>query len=343
MRFLETLFRHRLVAILPILVGLLVAVGYQASQPKSYTSTGSLWIDATVPGNSTANTENQYVDPSTLQQSAIEELLTTRSFAVAVGDSGPLAAYLAANPRAEATGLAAVPVLSSLFSSSKGSIHDQVANDLPNMVSVDTGGPQVVNITVTAPSPSVAAGTAQAVINEYGSQTTAAQTSTDQVAVQYYEQQLGQAEQTLQQAQQQLSAFLVAHPTVPATGDGNATATELAQAVALDTSSYQNVLSEYQSAELSLANVASQKGFQVLDAPTASSTPVSSSKKLLGTGLAGLVVGLLVSVLLITTLTAMDRTSRRAEDIRRALGLEVAATIGRFPPSATGTLRSNEL
>ena len=102
---------------------------------------------------------------------------------------------------------------------------DQVANDLTNMVIVATGGPQVVNITVTAPSPSVAAGTAQAVIDEYASQTTAALTSTDQVAVQYYDQQLGQAEATLQHAQQQLSAYLAAHPTVPSTGVGNATAT----------------------------------------------------------------------------------------------------------------------
>jgi capsular polysaccharide biosynthesis protein len=211
------------------------------------------------------------------------------------------------------------------------------------MVIVATGGPQVVNITVTAPSPSVAAGTAQAVIDEYASQTTAALTSTDRVAVQYYDQQLGQAEATLQRAQQQLSAYLAAHPTVPSTGIGNATATELAQAVTLDTTSYQSVLSQYQSAELSLANVGSQTGFQVLDAPSASATPVSSSKKLLETGLAGLVVGLLVSVLLITALTAMDRTSRRAEDIRRTLGLEVAASIGRFPRSAAGTRRGNAL
>ena len=104
MRFLETLFRHKLVAILPILLCLLVAAGYQVAQPKSSTSTGSLYIDATVPGNSPTNTANQYVDPSTLQESAIQELLTTRSFAIAVGDKGPLAAYLASHPRASSTG-----------------------------------------------------------------------------------------------------------------------------------------------------------------------------------------------------------------------------------------------
>ena len=249
-RFLETLFRHKLLAILPIVIGLAVAGGYQLAQPRDYTSTASLWIDATVPGNSTLNEANQYVDPSTLQQSAVQELLTTRSFAVSVGSKSSLAAYLAVHPHAEATGLAAVPLLSSLFSSSKGSVDDQVAADLPNMVSLVTAGPQVLNITVTAPSGGVAAGVAQAVISEYSAQEVAAQTVTDQVAVKYYSQQVAQAEVTLQEDQHSLSAYLLAHPTVPSTGLGDATATELVQAVTLDSTTYQSLLSQYQQAQL---------------------------------------------------------------------------------------------
>jgi capsular polysaccharide biosynthesis protein len=62
---------------------------------------------------------------------------------------------------------------------------------------------------------------------------------------------------------------------------------------------------------------------------------VSISKHLLETGLAGLVVGLLVSVLILSFLTATDRSARRAEDIRRSLGLDVVATIGRFTSPTT--------
>ncbi|MGD0834710.1 MAG: hypothetical protein ABSA40_09885 [Candidatus Dormibacteria bacterium] len=335
MRFLETVFRHRFVAILPVLIGLVVAVGYQLVQPRSFTSTASLWIDATVPGNSTQNEANQYVDPSTLQESVVQELLSTQSFAIAVGNKGPLAAYLASHPHAEATGLAAVPGLSALFSSSKGSIDDQVAADLPNMVTLVTAGPQVLNITVTAPAPQVAAGTAQAVVDEYSAQAVAAQTASDQVAVKYYQQQVAQSQVTLQNDQTALSNYLKAHPDVPSTGVGDATATELVQAVALDGTTYQNLLSQYQQAQLSLANVASQTGFYELDAPTASGSPVSISKHLLETGLAGLVVGLLVSVLILSFLTATDRSARRAEDIRRSLGLDVVATIGRFTSPTT--------
>jgi uncharacterized protein involved in exopolysaccharide biosynthesis len=326
MRFLETFYRHRLLAIVPIVIGVLVAAGYQMTQPGSYTSTTSLWVDASVPGQGTNTTAG--IDPSTLQEYAIQELLTTRSFAIAVGTSGPLGAYLSSHPYAEATGLAAIPGLSSLFGSTKGSLDDQIATYLPAMIGFVDAGPQVLNIIATAPDPAVAAGTAKALIAQYASQVAAAQTATDQTAVTYYGEQVAQAQVTLQQAQQALSTYLAAHPTTSTVGVGDATATELNQALSLDTTTYQSVLGNYQQAQLTLANVGSQVGFRVLDAATASGVATSSKKKLLEVGIAGLVVGLLVSVLILTALTAMDRTARRAEDIKRTLGLEVAASIG---------------
>jgi uncharacterized protein involved in exopolysaccharide biosynthesis len=357
MRFLETLYRHRLLAVIPIVIGVLVAGGYQLVQPNSYTATTSLWVDASVPGQSSASTEG--VDPSTLEEYAIQELLTTRSFAVAVGTSGPLGAYLASHPNAESTGLAAIPGLDSLFGGSKSSLDDQISNYLPNMVGFVDAGPQVLNIIVTAPDPAVATGTAQALITEYKAQVDAAQTASDQTAVNYYGQQVTQAQASLQQSQEALSTYRANHPNAAAaaaggaggtssvsatsapTGTENATMTELNQAVSLDTTTYQSLLAEYQQAQLSLANVNSQTGFSVLDAPAASGTVTSSKKKLLEVGGAGLVVGLLVSVLIITALTAMDRTARRAEDIKRTLGLEVAASIRHVPPQ-TSTLAGSD-
>lgn len=268
MRFLETFYRHRLLAIVPIVIGVLVAAGYQMAQPGSYASTTSLWVDASVPGQGADTTTG--VDPSTLQEYAIQELLTTRSFAVAVGTSGPLGAYLESHPYAESTGLAAIPGLSDLFGGAKGSLDDQIATYLPNMVGFVDAGPQVLNIIVTAPDPAVAAGTAKALITQYSSQVAAAQTATDQTAVTYYGEQVAQAQVTLQQAQQALSTYLTAHPTTSTVGVGDATATELNQAVSLDTTTYQSLLGQYQQAQLTLANVSSQTGFRVLDAPTAS-------------------------------------------------------------------------
>jgi uncharacterized protein involved in exopolysaccharide biosynthesis len=209
------------------------------------------------------------------------------------------------------------------------------------MVGFVDAGPQVLNIVVTAPDPAVAAGTAKALVTQYASQVAAAQTATDQTAVTYYDEQVVQAQVSLQQAQQALSTYLVDHPTASTVGTGDATATELNQALSLDTTTYQSLLGQYQQAQLTLANVSSQTGFRVLDAPTASGVATSTKKKLLEVGIAGLVVGLLVSVLILTALTAIDRTARRAEDIKRTLGLEVAASIGSM--GKTSTLQGGEL
>ncbi|MGA8015986.1 MAG: hypothetical protein WCB85_08730 [Candidatus Dormiibacterota bacterium] len=340
MRFLETLFRHRLLAIVPIVLGLVVAAGYELCQPREFTSTASVWVDASVPGNGLNNSSDQYVDPSTVEQSEMQQLLSSRSFSLAVGDSGPLAGYLASHPAAEVTGLGAIPGLGSMFSSSaRASVSDQIANDLESMIDVESTGPQVVTITVTAPDPAVAAGTAKAFLTEYTAQTVAAQKATDQTSLTYYGQQLSQAQVTLQQAQTALSSFQKANPTVPANGLGNATATELLQAVTLDTTTYQSVLNQYEQAQLNLVDVNAQTGFQVLDSPTANGSPVSISKKLLGAGIAGLVAGLLVSILLISALTAADRSARRSEDVQR-LGLQVAASVQDLP---RGTLPSAPL
>ncbi|MGD0372001.1 MAG: hypothetical protein ABSC16_09910 [Candidatus Dormibacteria bacterium] len=332
MRFLETFFRHRIVAILPVVLGLAVAAGYVLVQPRQYTSTASLWVDLTVPGNAAASAAEQYEDPSTYLQSQIQELLATRSFALAVGQSGGLISYLQDHPQSGASGLAAIPGLGALSSSgSAGSVDDRVAADLPNMVSVVTAGPQVLNLVVSGPSPQLAAAVARALIREFTSQVVTAAQSDDQTSVSYYGQQVAQAQLSLQQAQQQLTEYLAAHPKVPADGTGDATATELYEAVQIDQTSYQSLLSQYQQAQLDLANAKSQSGFEVMDAPAAGGTAVSITKKLVEAGAAGLLIGLLVSALIVTGLTWADRTARDAADVRRVLGLEVAASIEQIP------------
>lgn len=342
MRFLETVFRHRLLAVLPLVLGIAVGFGFQLAQPRAFTATASVWVDQTAPGNGMNNTTNQYVNPSVVEQSEMQQMLTTRAFAVAVGRSGQLTAYLRTHPRATATGLAAVPVAGGLLGGAKGSLDDQVAADLPGMVSLTASGPQVVNITVTAPTPEVAAGTTEAFIHQFTDQIVAALKAGDQVAVRYYGQQVAQAEALLQKDQRALSDYLKAHPSVPVTGAGDATATTLSQAVTLDTTTYQSLLSRSQQAQLNLANVTGQTGFRVIDAPTAGGSPVSIKGKLLGAGVAGLVVGLLVSVLIMSVLTAVDRSARRAGDVRRALGLEVAASIALLPPERHAGRRAGE-
>jgi uncharacterized protein involved in exopolysaccharide biosynthesis len=328
MRFLETLFRHRIIAIAPVVLGLLIACGYELSQPRAYTSTTDIWVDASTPGQSSTVTQYTGTDPSTKQELAIQELLSSRAFDIAVGNQSGLGAYLASHPGAENTGITAIPGLTQLFGGSPGSIDDQMATLIPKDVTVTATGPQIDSIVVTGPSPAIAQGTALAVVQQYGDQVVQAQTASDQLAVTYYQQQLSQANATLTSAEQALQTYLAANPKVPAGGTGDATATELIQAADDARTSYQTLLGQYSQAKLTLEDVSNNIGFRMIDQPQAG-TSVSIKKKVLGIGLAGLVIGIIISLLIVAGLTAADRTARRAEDIKRNLGLEVAASIGR--------------
>ncbi|HXZ98794.1 MAG TPA: hypothetical protein VEK76_00440 [Candidatus Binatia bacterium] len=334
MRFLETLFRHRIIAILPIVIGLVVAAGYELVQPRTFTSTADLWVDASTPGQS-GTTSNQYVDPSTTQESVIQELVDTRSFDIAVGQVGGLSAFLAAHPGAEVTGIAAVPGLGELFKSAPGSVDDQVATMIPAELTITATGPQVITISATGPTPAVTEGIINAVVSQYELNVVQAATTTDQTAVSYYTQQLAQAQTTLNQAESAYTDYVQANPTVIKNGGTSAQLIELQQSVANAQSNYQSVNNQLQQAQLNLANVGNQTGVRVLDAPQAG-TSVSIKKKLLTTGIAGLVVGLIISLLLITVLTATDRTARRAEDVKRALGVDVVGSIDRVAGGTSG-------
>jgi uncharacterized protein involved in exopolysaccharide biosynthesis len=341
MRFLETLFRHRLIAILPVVIGVLVAAGYEMGQPRSFTSTADIWVDATTPSQA-GSTNYNYTDPSTQQQLAIQELLKSRSFDVAVGKQSGLGAFLAKHPGAETTGIAALPVLKVVFAGAPPSVDDQLSTIVPAVVTVTSTGPQVDAITATGPTPAIAAATATAVVQQYSDQVVQAQTASDQLAVTYYQQQVNQADATLTQAEQALKTYLASHPKIPADGTGDATATELIQAADDARTSYQSLLGQYNQAQLTLESVGNNIGFRVLD-PAQPGTPVSIKKKLLGAGVAGLLVGIIVSLLIVSGLTAADRTARRAEDIKRALGLEVAASIGQAGPLAAVATPGGEL
>lgn len=328
MRFLETLFRHKWLALIPIILGVVLASGYELVQPRAFQTSASLWINSNTPGqNPNAGTSNQYVDPSTQQENILRELLTTRSFALAVGHHGPLGAYLARHPNADVKGLAAVPGVGALFSSSSKSLDDRITTELPSDVTFTTPGPQVVTITVKAPSAAVAVGTTNTVISEYKNQVVAALQASDQVGVNYYATQVSLAQTQQQQALQQLAAYQKAHPGAPADDPGMA---PLQQAVDLAERNYATQQQNYQQAQLNAANATNYTGFQVIDNAITPSAAISRLKNVIVAGVGGLVIGLLVALLIISALAALDGTVRRPSDIKRTLGVDPVAGINAF-------------
>lgn len=335
MRFFESLFRHKWLALIPIILGVVLASGYELVQPRAFQTSASLWINTNTPGaNVNAGTSNQYVDPSTSQENVLRELLTTRSFALAVGHNGPLGDYLAKHPDADVKGLAAVPGIGALFSSSSKSLDDRITSDLPSDVTLSTPGPQVVTITAKGPSAAVAVGTINTVISEYTKQVVSAQKATDTNAVSYYAQQVSLAQSQQQTAQQNLAAYQRAHPTAPIT-DSNLSL--LQQSADLEQHNYETQLQHYQQAQLDLANASNYSGFQVIDKAISPSGPVSRLKNVVVAGVGGLVIGLIVTLLVVSALAALDGTVRRPSDIKRSLGVDPVAGINAFSKQGAKT------
>jgi uncharacterized protein involved in exopolysaccharide biosynthesis len=330
MRFLDTLFRHRIIAAVPLVLGLVVAIGFVEAQPRVYQSTASVWVSTTV-GGTNNNTGSQYVAASTQQKGVLTELLSTRAFTLAVAHRGSLYAYLTSHPNAGQTGLGAIPGIGKLFASSLGSIDDQIAASLPAAVTINVTGPNVLTLTIQGPDAAVTEATAKALLYEYPHEVLSAAAASDRQAVDYYSQQVAGSEATLQQANTALSTYLKTHPKVPGNGAGDATGTRLNQVVVLAQSSYATLLGQYEQAQLNLSNVPGTNGISVIDAPLTPTGPVSVSKKVLAAGVVGGLLGLLVSVIVISLLASADHAARREDDIKRQLGLDVAATIDRFP------------
>ena len=327
MRFLETLFRHKWLALIPIVLGIVLASGYELVQPRAFQTSASLWINSNTPGqNPNAGTSNQYVDPSTQQENILRELLTTRSFALAVGHHGPLGAYLARHPNSDVKGLAAVPGVGALFSSSSKSLDDRITTELPSDVTFTTPGPQVVTITVKAPSAAVAVGTTNTVIKEYTNQVVAALKASDQVAVNYYATQVSLAQSQQQSALQALADYQKSHPGAAA--DPNML--QLQQALDLAERNYGTQQQQYQQAQLNAANASNYSGFQVIDRAITPSAAISRLKNVIVAGVGGLVIGLLVALFIISALAALDGTVRRPSDIKRSLGVAPVAGINAF-------------
>src|SRR5436190_11055297 len=90
-RYLDTFRQHRLLYLLPILIGIVIAVWFNLGAQKLYRSSTSLWSD-TAAGS--ANDLTGAPPPAAQEQTMLNELLRTQYFTKAVARKSPLEDYL---------------------------------------------------------------------------------------------------------------------------------------------------------------------------------------------------------------------------------------------------------
>lgn len=336
-RYLETLFRHRLLFALPVAVILAVSGGALMVQPPIYTATVRLWVDRPVLG---PDENNPYLAPAAEQASSLQELLKTRYFCTRVAYRGPLADYLASRPLPQGTldRLRGLLHLGATTRRPSAAEVDDISYDLVSKnVTAVAAGPQIVQVDVIFGDPRVAAGTAQAVVEQFLEERLASRKARAQVTVDFYSSQLKSAQSTLAAADGAVSSYLAAHPELGAANAvPDARLTELNRADARARDSFTGLSQKLDSANLDLAALSAPgaSGFRLLD-PATAPTRASISKRVLVQVLgAGLGLATVIVVLGLIGLTLADTTLRRPDEVEPALGLRLVASTPRVRAGA---------
>jgi len=334
-RYLETFSRHKIAVLLPVIIALFMSTWYATSAPHKYETSMTVWFDTAEPNpSSLAVPQNQ--SPAAEGQLVLEEFLGTGQFLENVGHRGPLATFLATYHPAKKGPSAFLSKLKSLVrkgSSNSGpvssaTINSEIESTLGKAFAVSVVGPQVVRIAMTAPDPSYMPGTLNAVAAEYVAEVTSSLKSRAAASVAFDQTQVSAANSALKVATSAVSSYQRAHPGALPTTDVNFS--QLTQVAFQDQTNATNLETTLQQASLAYANVQGTASFHVID-PALAAFKLSSKKHMIFTIVAGLIAGLVISLLALSALMSQDKTARRPEDIDGTLGLEVVSTIGHLP------------
>jgi uncharacterized protein involved in exopolysaccharide biosynthesis len=274
----DTFRRHRQLLLAPILLAGVLAFWTVAGSPKAYESTASVWVDSPPPLPTSLNETNPSVrTPAEQQQLLLGELLRTRGFRLTVGRAAPLRTYLASGPSA---GWGPTALLGG--AGGRGSVDTRLVGALgPKQVTSVVAGPQVLQVTYQGPTPTVAAGTLRALLNQFSAERSRLEAARNRSLVAFYGDQVRSARRAL----------------VAAQTTGTPGAVRLANA-------------EYGRAQRRLHRAASTAGagtahlgLAVIDPPRVPAGPVAGHKKTVMAMIGGLFVGALISFLGVVALT----------------------------------------
>jgi uncharacterized protein involved in exopolysaccharide biosynthesis len=309
-RYKETFLRHKIALTLPIVIALAFSMFYAMKAPKTYATSMNLWFDTAAPNASSLQQLPNGVTPATQGQQVLEELLGTGQFLDQVAKEGNLLGSSSAAATSPAAEGAAVAALGKAFT-------------------VTTTGPQVVQVTMTGHDPYYMKGTLKAVADQYSAQVTKELKARDGESVAYFQAQVAAATSDLEAANAKVSAYMEGKtPGYALTVDPGYT--QLTQAAVQAQTNLSSAESSLQQAQLQQQGVQDAVAFHVIDPP---GTPVakSSKKHEILIGAAGLIVGIVVTMLALSAITGMDKTARSEEDIDGMLGINVVASISDLP------------
>jgi uncharacterized protein involved in exopolysaccharide biosynthesis len=315
-RYIETYRQHRLLFLLPLLIGMVLALWANLGKPALYRSSTSLWSDT---AGGSVNDLSGAPPPAAQEQTTLNELLQTQYFPKAVAKRSPLEEYLKTHT---SQGWGPGAVMSKLRG--PDTLDDRIASALSSKrVTSLVLGPHVLKISYDGPTAQISYGTLTALVKEFEKQRNALRTD----ALNSYRDAVAAASKALRDARTEIASYVREHPDT-SSSDPQMQALVHAERNALDqlSGATQGL---NQSANTALGS--SQATLRVVDPPEVPTSAYSTHKKLAFSIFAGLFVGALISILGIVALTKTGRGAAYAdvEVVRRG---EVAGTVEKRAP-----------
>jgi uncharacterized protein involved in exopolysaccharide biosynthesis len=303
--YVQTFKRHRVLFSLPVVIMAVLALWFVVATPKEYKAGASLFVDTPVTQPSSfLNPNPAEVTPAAQAQQLLTELLATRSFRLKVGHKGPLTKYLAAHP---SEGFGPTGLLSKVRGTGSADDRTWDALDAKHVLTALPGG-QVMAIELHGPTPEVAVGTLNALIQTFRQERRDIDVARQESAVAHYKNQIDTARTVLENIDARIAGGTVSAAEVQALDQSRKAAeTRLKRGTRA-----------YNQSVLTLA-AAKEAGptYRLIDKPSLPAPAVSGMKKSVFGVVAGIFVGCLISFLAIVLLTGSG--DREREELREVI------------------------
>ena len=348
-RYLEVFFRHKAPLIGLLALCMLVSTAVVALTPKTYQATASLWFDTGPVPTNTPLVSTQ--TPADQASATFRELLSTHEFDVNAGRRGPLADYFDSTGNFPSSD-PITPLVHWLERKPQptGQLRTQMVDDgvvltLQKYVLVIPSEPHVVGLSFNFQDPAIAAGTLQALIDQFQDEVKKAALGTAQSQLDFYNGQVTAQQKVVDEKNAAAAAYAQTHPGANNPLNPDPTYVGLAQDAQLAQQQLASLTKERDQAQVDVASIKQPGpyGFRVVDPPQAPIGATGLLKTvLLGFG-GGLGVGLLLIGVICFLLVTADHTALRGRDISRTLNVIIVGEVPLLPLSASPARQPRQL
>jgi uncharacterized protein involved in exopolysaccharide biosynthesis len=349
-RYLETLFRHKSLFLIPVLAIPLVAMITFLYTGDSYRVASSVWVE---PSPIDDPVTRGSIPPSEFESRALNEWLATEAFRKEVMDRVGLTAAIERREWPVATalqsqvrdiGLGNVPGLSMLLKAA-GWVYPRDQEEALNAglgmiedtVRVGPEGTNLLRIEYVGAEPALGQRVIQETIALYNLRTLELRTSHANSSIDFYTRQVQVQEQRLRDAEARLNQFLELHPA-PLPGQTRPPAEEaelenLRRAHTLEQTLYETALRRLEEFRISGEAAIADRGqtFRVIDQPIRFENVGYTARTLVMMIFLGVLLGLIFGLLPIMLLTWLDSTIRTREDIEKVVKAPLIVEVPLIP------------